>query len=53
MEQLTFTAFLNHLFGPQVTLLLHAIGIQPNHPATPISNSVALEILFVLLLTAF
>jgi F-type H+-transporting ATPase subunit a len=53
MEQLTFTAFLNHIFGPSVTALLHAVGIQPNHPATPIPNSAAMEILVVLLLTFF
>jgi F-type H+-transporting ATPase subunit a len=53
MEQLTFTAFLNHLFGPLVTSLLHAIGIQPKYPATPITNPVAMEILVVLLLTVF
>jgi F-type H+-transporting ATPase subunit a len=53
MEQLTFTAFLNHLFGPLVTSLLHAIGIQSKYPATPITNPVAMEILVVLLLTVF
>jgi F-type H+-transporting ATPase subunit a len=53
MEQLTFTAFLNHLFGPTVTSLLVALHIHPKHPAAPITNSVAMEILVVLLLTAF
>ncbi len=51
MEQLTFTAFLNHLFGPTVTALLQALHVHPQHPATPITNSVAMEILVVLLLT--
>ncbi len=51
MEQLTFTAFLNHLFGPTVTSLLVALHIHPKHPAAPITNSVAMEILVVLLLT--
>ncbi|MFZ1917611.1 MAG: F0F1 ATP synthase subunit A [Terriglobales bacterium] len=51
MEQLTFTAFLNHLFGPTVTALLQALHVHPKHPATPITNSVAMEILVVLLLT--
>ena len=51
MEQLTFTAFLNHLFGPVVTSLLEALHIHPKHPATPITNPVAMEILVVLLLT--
>jgi F-type H+-transporting ATPase subunit a len=53
MEQLTFTAFLNHLFGPTVTALLEALHIHPRHPATPITNPVAMEILVVLLLTIF
>ena len=53
MEQLTFTEFLNHLFGPPVTALLQALHIHPKHPATPITNRVAMEILVVLLLTIF
>jgi F-type H+-transporting ATPase subunit a len=51
MEQLTFTAFLNHIFGPVVTALLLRIGIHPKHPAAPITNPVAMEILVFLLLT--
>ena len=51
MEQLTFTAFLNHLFGPTVTSLLEALHVHPKYPAAPITNSVAMEILVVLLLT--
>ena len=53
MEQLTFTAFLNRFFGPQVLALLQALHIHPKHPATPISNSFAMELLVVLLLTIF
>jgi F-type H+-transporting ATPase subunit a len=53
MEQLAFTQFLNHLFGGPVLLLLHTLGIQPKNPAAPITNSVAMEILVVLLLTTF
>ena len=53
MEQLTFTAFLNRLFGPQVLALLHLLHIHPKHDATPITNAVAMEILVVLLLTIF
>ncbi|MGA8065730.1 MAG: F0F1 ATP synthase subunit A, partial [Terriglobales bacterium] len=53
MEQLTFTAFLNRLFGPQVLALLQALHIHPKHPAAPISNSFAMELLVVLLLTMF
>ncbi|MGA2001883.1 MAG: F0F1 ATP synthase subunit A [Terriglobales bacterium] len=51
MEQLTFTKFLNHLFGPAVTALLEALHIHPKHPAAPITNPVAMELLVVLLLT--
>lgn len=51
MEQLAFTAFLNHLFGPAVTALLGKLHIYPRNPAAPIANSVAMEILVVLLLT--
>jgi len=53
MEQLAFTALLNHLFGAPVLALLQALHIHPNHPATPISNSFAMELLVVLLLTIF
>ncbi|MFY9646159.1 MAG: F0F1 ATP synthase subunit A [Terriglobales bacterium] len=53
MEQLVFTAFLNRLFGPAVLALLQALHIHPKHPATPISNSFAMEFLVVLLLTLF
>ncbi len=53
MEQLTFTAFLNRLFGAPVLALLHLLHIYPKHPAAPITNPVAMEILVVLLLTIF
>jgi F-type H+-transporting ATPase subunit a len=53
MEQLAFTAFLNRLFGPQVLALLQAMGIHPKHPATPISNPFAMELLVFMLLTLF
>ncbi len=53
MEQLAFTAILNRLFGPAVLALLQALHIHPKHPATPISNSFAMELLVVLLLTIF
>jgi F-type H+-transporting ATPase subunit a len=53
MEQLTLTKFLNHLFGPAVTALLQALHIHPKHPAAPITNYVAMELLVVLLLTCF
>jgi F-type H+-transporting ATPase subunit a len=53
-EQLWFTALLNRLFAGPVTALLRAIHIQAHHPATPISDSLAMEILvFILLLVLF
>jgi len=45
MEQLWFTAILNHLFAGPVTALLRALSIEPRHPATPIPNSLAMELL--------
>lgn len=53
MEQLAFTQFLNHLFGGIVLAALNALHIHIKHPAAPISNSVAMEILVVLLLMLF
>jgi F-type H+-transporting ATPase subunit a len=53
MEQLAFTQLLNHLFGAPVLALLLRLHIHPKHPAAPITNSVAMEILVVLLLTIF
>jgi F-type H+-transporting ATPase subunit a len=53
MEQLAFTAFLNRLFGAPMLALLQALHINVKHPATPISNSFAMEFLVVLLLTLF
>src|ERR1022692_2592765 len=53
MDQLTFTAFLNRIFGPAVTALLEALHVHPKHPATPITNSAAMELLVVLLLAIF
>lgn len=53
MEQLALTAFLNRLFGSQVTALLSLLHIHPKHPATPITNPFAMELLVVVLLTIF
>src|ERR1700676_4855180 len=53
MEQLAFTALLNRLFGAPVLALLQALHFHVKHPATPISNSFAMELLVVLLLTIF
>ncbi len=51
MEQLAFTALLNRLFGAPVLALLLKLHIHPKYPATPITNSFAMELLVVLLLT--
>jgi F-type H+-transporting ATPase subunit a len=53
MEQLPFTALLNRLFGPPVLALLQALQIHVKRSETPISNSFAMELLVVLLLTIF
>jgi F-type H+-transporting ATPase subunit a len=53
MEQLVFTAFLNRMFGPYVLALLQALHIHPKHPAAPISNSFAMELLVATLLTIY
>ncbi|MGB7149904.1 MAG: F0F1 ATP synthase subunit A, partial [Terriglobales bacterium] len=53
MDQLVFTALLNHLFGPAVLALLHALHIRSKHPAHPIPDSFAMELLVALLLTTF
>jgi F-type H+-transporting ATPase subunit a len=53
MEQLAFTQFLNRLLGGPLLALLHALGIQPKHAAAPITNTTAMEVLVVLLLTLF
>ena len=53
MEQLAFTALLNRLFGAPVQALLQALHIHSKDPAAPISNSFAMELLVVVLLTIF
>jgi F-type H+-transporting ATPase subunit a len=53
MNQLVFTAFLNRLIGGPVLALLHSLHIYPKHPATPISDSFAMELLVAALLTIF
>jgi F-type H+-transporting ATPase subunit a len=53
MEQLWLTEILNKLLATPVTALLRAVHIEPKHPLTPISNSLAMELLvfsFLLLL---
>lgn len=53
MEQLAFTQFLNHVFGGVVLSALNVLGIHPKHPAAPIPNAAAMEILVFVLLTIF
>src|ERR1700728_328729 len=53
-EQLWFTALLNRLFAGPVTSLLRVLHIEPRHPATPIPDSFAMELLvFAFLLILF
>jgi F-type H+-transporting ATPase subunit a len=44
-ESLAITRFLNHLFGGAVASLFEAVGIHPAHPAAPINDTFALEVL--------
>ncbi len=53
MEQLPFTALLNKYFGGIALALLHALHIKVRHPAAPIRDSVAMEILVAILLLLF
>jgi len=53
MEQLPFTTLLNKYFGGIALTLLQALRIQPEHPKTPITNFVAMEILVAILLLLF
>lgn len=52
-NQLWFTELLNRSFGGLTTGLLHRLGIQPAHPAAPINDVVAMELLVVLVLIVF
>ncbi len=53
MHQLPFTVLLNHLFAGPVTALLNALGIHPAHPTAPIPDHVAMQVLVIIILTAF
>jgi F-type H+-transporting ATPase subunit a len=48
MQSLAFTRLLNHLFAGPVDALLQALHIHPAHPAAPIDDTFALELLVVL-----
>jgi F-type H+-transporting ATPase subunit a len=52
-DQLWFTELLNRYFGALTTGLLRSLGIEPAHPASPINDAVAMELLVVLLLIVF
>jgi F-type H+-transporting ATPase subunit a len=54
MEQpLGITRVLNDAFGAPLTSLLHAMGIHPAHPGTPIKDGFALELLVAVALILF
>ena len=53
-HQLWLTQILNHLLAGPVTALLRMLHIEPHHPAAPISNAFAMELLvFFILLVLF
>ncbi len=52
-ESLALTRLLNHLFGPIVAAVLQTVGIHPAHPAAPIDDTIALELLVACGLIAF
>jgi F-type H+-transporting ATPase subunit a len=52
-ETLALTRWLNQIFGGTVTAVLQAIGVHPAHPAAPIRDEFALELLVVCGLIAF
>ena len=52
-DQLAFTRFLNHVFGPAVAALFQMIGVHPRHPQAPITDGFAMELLVALALIAF
>jgi F-type H+-transporting ATPase subunit a len=52
-ETLAITRLLNQLFGGAVASLFEAVGIHPAHPAAPINDTFALEVLVTGALIAF
>jgi F-type H+-transporting ATPase subunit a len=52
-ESLALTRLLNHLFAGPVDGLLNMVGVHPAHPAAPINDAFALELLIAALLFAF
>ncbi len=53
MHQLWFTRWLNALFARPADALLRLLHVAPAHPATPIPNHVAMEILAALIIALF
>lgn len=50
---LLFTNVLNHAFAKPVTELLQTLHIQPVHPAAPITNAFAMELLVFIVLVVY
>jgi F-type H+-transporting ATPase subunit a len=50
VEQLPFTHLLNKALAGPVDAILNAVGVHPEHPQAPISNSVAMQVLVVLVM---
>jgi F-type H+-transporting ATPase subunit a len=51
--QLLFTSILNHLFAAPVDRLLALVGVTPQYAQAPISNTLTMELLVVVLLLAY
>jgi F-type H+-transporting ATPase subunit a len=52
-EALAITRLLNQLFGGTVTAAMQAVGVHPAHPAAPINDAFALQLLVVTGLIVF
>lgn len=52
-EQLWITALLNRYFGGVANSVLNAVGIHPAHPAAPMNNTFAMELVVFFLLIVF
>lgn len=52
-EQLWITALLNRYFGGMANSVLNAVGIHPAHPAYPMNNTFAMELVVFAILIAF
>ena len=52
-HQLWLTEILNRYFAMAVTAVLRHLGIEPQYPAAPITNTVAMELLVFVILVMF